>query len=167
MTQHLQDLRYRYRFPDFLYYICLLSVPVLTAFLGIVNVSAGSTAAWALFGLALIPVMLRFFCTHCPHYHRDEKRLKCMFFWGLPKLFAHRPGRFSTLEICLSIGAPALFFLAPLIWLAGRPGLLAVYVLSLAGFGATVYRNECRRCVHIQCPANRVPESKRHSVNLP
>ena len=105
--------------------------------------------------LGSVPVMLRFFCTHCPHYCRDEYTLKCIFFWGLPKFFRQRPGPLGVMEKSLSIAAPALVILFPVYWLLHTPGLFIIYLLSIVMFGASVRRNECPRCIYTDCPANK------------
>ncbi|MFH1156718.1 MAG: hypothetical protein V1793_23185 [Pseudomonadota bacterium] len=167
MIQSPQDLKHHYRFSDFLYYVCLLLVPVITAFTAIIGLSTRGAVLYAVLGLGLIPVLLRFFCSRCPHYCRDEKTLKCIFFWGFPKFFTARPGRLTATERMISFGATAVFLLVPVYWLFKEPGLLIVYLLSLAGFGATIHRNECSRCIYVECPANSVPESVKISAGLP
>ena len=46
----------------------------------------------------------------------------------------------------------------PFYWLAAEPGLLIIYLMSLAVFAITVRRHECGRCVYYNCPSNKVPE---------
>lgn len=154
MTDINKWLKHNYSFSDFLFYTMALSVPLITA---MVSISGKSIAALVVFMLLLvvsIPVVLRFFCSHCPHYCRDEKTLKCIFFWGLPKFFKQRPGPLSTMEKVCSIMGPALVILYPIYWLFQEPGLLLVYVLSIVVFGASIRRNECAHCIYTDCPAN-------------
>ncbi len=148
-------LKYRYSFPDFLYYIGLLAIPVVTAFSAVMDRSGAAALIYLLVLLGSVTVMLRFFCTHCPHYCRDENTLKCIFFWGLPKLFRQRPGPLSIMEKCLSVSAPALIMLFPVYWLLQTPELFIIYLLSIILFGASVRRNECPRCIYTDCPTNR------------
>lgn len=148
-------LKHHYNFSDFLYYIMLLAIPVVTAVVAVLEQSGvGAVIVFLLVAGACIPIMLRFFCTHCPHYCRDEKHLKCIFFWGLPKFFEPRPGPLSIMEKTLSVTSPALLLLYPVYWLFQTPGLLIIYLLSVIVFGATVRRNECPRCIYSDCPAN-------------
>ena len=155
MLEKQPGLKYRYSFPDFLYYSALLAIPVAAAFTAVLDRSGAAALVYLLLLLGAVPVMLRFFCTHCPHYCRDEKRLKCIFFWGVPKLFKQRPGPLGVFEKCLSIAAPGLVILFPIYWLLQAPGLLIIYLLSVIVFGASVRRNECPRCIYTDCPANR------------
>jgi hypothetical protein len=149
-------LKYSYSFPDFLYYIGLLAIPVVTAFTVVLDRSGAAALIYLLVLLGSVPVMLRFFCTHCPHYCSNENTLKCIFFWGLPKLFRQRTGPLSMMEKCLSVSALALVILFPVYWMLQTPGLFIIYLLSIVLFGASVRRNECPRCIYTACPANRV-----------
>jgi hypothetical protein len=152
-------LKTRYRFSDFLFYICLLSVPLVTAVFAIAKNSLGWAIVFIGIGAGSSSTILRFYCTRCPHYTRDEKLLKCIFFWGIPKFFSKRPGKLLVSDKVITVGAAAVLLLFPVYWLLMTPGLLIVYGLSLIGFGAAIYRNECHRCTYFECPANRVPEA--------
>ena len=157
-------LKIRYSFTDFLFYSCLLAVPLFTAVLAIFKHSTGWTAAFLLVAAAMTALILRYFCTHCPHYGREEKNLTCIFFWRLPKYFSARPGKPGNLDKVVSFGAVIILLFFPLHWLLLEPGLLIVCLLSLAGFGAAVYRQECRRCIFFDCPANRVSVDMKHQA---
>jgi uncharacterized membrane protein YuzA (DUF378 family) len=156
-----QALRQRYTFSDFLFYIGLLAVPVLTALLGI-----GSRSRWGLLlyillaGLAVALVM-KFYCSRCPHYTREDKLLRCIFFWNLPKFFAPRPGNLNTVDKLVAWGSPAVVSAFPLIWLYREPVLLSIYLISGTVFAAAVRRHECHRCIYFACPMNTVPPSQR------
>ncbi len=151
-------MKTEYRFGDFLFYTGLLAVPFLTAAVGIFARSKLWTLFYVLFSAGVAVVLLRFFCTRCPHYAR-KGALKCVFFWGLPKLFAPRAGGYDNIELAVTGLAAAAFCLFPLYWLLQAPGLLAVYLLSLCTFAAALYRNECERCIHLKCPMNRTEET--------
>jgi hypothetical protein len=84
-----------------------------------------------------------------------------MFFWGMPKFFKARPGPLSFMDKTVSLAAPAALFILPLPWLVAHPELLAVYLLSFGTLTASLYRQECRRCIYFDCPANRVPQEAR------
>ncbi len=150
-------LRTRYSFTDFLFYSCLLSVPLWTAIMAIFKHSTAWTIAFILVAAAMTGLVLKFFCTRCPHYAHEGKSLSCMFFWRLPKYFAARPGKLSTTDKLVSYGAMIVLLFFPLHWLVREPGLLTVFLLSATGFGSAVYRQECRRCIFFDCPANQVP----------
>jgi hypothetical protein len=156
-------VRTGFGFTDFLYYIAMVLVPLLTGAVGIYPQSILGLVCYGIVILAAVGVMLFYFCTHCPHYTQDEKRLKCMFFWQLPKFFAPRPGPLRAIDKVAALAAPVVLFVFPLAWLAEDPGLLAIYLLSTITFGATMRRYECGRCPFRDCPANRVPPEAKPS----
>lgn len=158
MIQSPGELRTHYRFKDFLAYSCLLAVPVITAILAILRHSTLWTVFFVVVAAAMTALILKFYCTRCPHYARGDKRLRCIFFWGMPKFFTPRPGPLTVADTLVVFGAPAVLLIFPLYWLFKEPGLLVVYLLSLCGSGASIYSNECERCIYYECPANRVPE---------
>jgi len=162
MIDPRHELKTRYSFSDFLFYICLLAVPVFTAILAIFKHSNGGAVAFGVLAVGVNVLLLKFFCTRCPHYAREGKYLKCIFFWGLPKFFDRRPGPLDFIDKVVVFGAPTVLLLFPLYWLLLEPGLLVVYLLSLAGFGTAIYRNECERCIYFECPVNKVPETLRN-----
>lgn len=150
-------LKQRYSFSDFLYYTLVMGVPLVTALVAVLERSVvGAIIFLILFALA-VPVALRFFCTHCPHYCRDEKRLKCIFFWEFPKFFSPRPGPLSSMEKVVCVAGSAVVLVYPVYWLVQAPGLFIVYLMSLVVFGASVRRNECPRCIYRDCPVNIAP----------
>jgi len=151
----MNQLKERHRFTDWIYWNLFAALPVLTAAIGVARVSVPGFIFLLLAAAVLVGVIYRFFCIHCPHYHRDEKRLHCMFFWGIPKLFKADPGPLTRMEKAISLGAPAFLFLMPLAWLISQPVMLVIYLLSSGIFLATVQRTECGRCIHSHCPANR------------
>ena len=135
-------------------YTAFLSIPLLTAFVSIWDKSTPGAVIYLLIGIASVLFILRFFCTHCPHYRRDEKHLKCIFFWEMPKVFMVRPEPPGFLDKTLAFACPALVLAYPLYWLFQEPGLLMVYLLSVTVFGASIRRNECPRCIYTDCPVN-------------
>jgi hypothetical protein len=159
MINAQDQLKTRYSFGDFLFYTCLLTVPVFTAILAIFKHSLFWAIAFAVFAAAMTGLILKFYCTRCPHYAREDKTLECIFFWRFPKFFNPRPGSLNTVDKIVAFGAPAAVLLFPLFWLFKEPGLLFVYILSLSGFSAGIYRNECKRCIYFECPMNKIPEA--------
>ena len=152
------ELKERYNFFDFLFYICLLAVPLLTAAVGIARNTLGGLLVYILLVVVGVILVLKFFCSRCPHYAREDKLLRCIFFWDLPKFFAARPGELDTRDRIVTWAAPAVLLAFPLIWLIHEPDLLAIFLLSLAGFAAAVRRHECHRCIYFACPINKAPE---------
>jgi hypothetical protein len=165
MDLHKPPLRERYTFIDFLYYMTLLIVPVFTAFYAISNNSSGWLIFYILLCIAATAVIYRFYCSHCPHYTREGRTTQCMFFWGMPKFFKPRPGPLSLLDKTVAFMAPAILIIFPLYWLFQQIGLLIIFGLSLIAFLSTVRRNECRRCIYFDCPANKAPEEMKSHEN--
>lgn len=162
MIHSAEELKTCYRFSDFLFYTCLLSVPLITAVLAILRYSVGWTIVYLVLAVAASVLLLKFFCSRCPHYTREEKRLKCIFFWEMPKFFPSRPGPLTFADKAASILAAALLLGFPLYWLVQEPGLFIVFALSTAGFAAAIRRNECKQCIYFECPANAAPGSVKH-----
>ncbi|MFH2218470.1 MAG: hypothetical protein ABII68_02270 [Pseudomonadota bacterium] len=159
MIHSPHELKTRYRFSDFLFYTCLLSVPFVTAMVAILKISVWWTIAFVGIAAGMTALILRYYCTRCPHYTREGKTLKCIFFWGLPKFFNIRPGALDVVDKAVTFTATAVLLIFPVYWLLMEPGLLIIYLLSLIGFCSAIYRNECERCIYFDCPANKVPEA--------
>ncbi|WP_319526134.1 hypothetical protein [uncultured Desulfosarcina sp.] len=158
MEQCSKELRERYTFFDFLFYTCLLAVPLLAAAVAIGRNTVGGLLVFILLAVVAAGLVLKFFCSRCPHYTREDKLLRCMFFWDLPKFFAARPGELDTRDRIVTWAAPAVLLAFPLIWLIHEPDLLAIFLLSLAGFAAAVRRHECHRCIYFACPINKASD---------
>ncbi len=161
MTHSGDQLRKRYGFGDFLFYTTLFAVPLVTALLAISRDGLGWLLAYLVVCVAMTVLILKFFCTHCPHYTRGDKILKCVFFWGLPKIFDPRPGALNRRDKAVAFAAPAVMALFPVYWLMEQPGLLVIYILSAAVAVAALRRMECDRCVYFECPSNKVPAERR------
>lgn len=155
--QDSERLRQQYTFFDFLFYTGLLAVPIITAALAIGRHSLWGLLAFAALAVGAVGLVLKLFCSRCPHYTRNTKLLRCIFFWNLPKFFPPRPGRLDAIDKVAIWAAPAVLLCFPLIWLYREPGLLVVYGLSLAVFLAAVRRHECHRCIYAACPLNKAP----------
>ena len=108
--------------------------------------------------LAGLLTLCRFFCSHCPHYGRNGKTVKCLFLWGLPKFFQPRRGPLGWRAKGLALLAAVVMVLFPLYWLLDQPGQLLVYAVALTAVGMTLRRYECSRCIYHDCPANRAPD---------
>lgn len=157
-------LKTTYSFKDFLFYITLTIVPLLTACLAIARHSVEWAVLYILLAVCMFALVLRFYCTRCPHYTRGGGHLKCLFVWGLPKMFAPRPGELTKLDLAVAFGAFGAVTVFPIYWLLMEPGMLVIYALSLGGLMAAVRRNECERCIYFECPANKVPKSVRQGT---
>ena len=149
-------IKKQHRFQDYLYWNLVLAVPLVTAVIAIANHSLAGLIGFLLIIALMAGIIYRFFCTHCPHYIQGQQSTRCMFFWGMPKFFTEKPGPLSGKEKAISIAAPLITLSFPLPWMMDQPGLMLIYIMSLAVTGLTMWRQECVRCAYISCPANRV-----------
>ncbi len=163
MSEPFSELRQSYGFVDYLYYTATGLVPLLTGAVAIYPRSKLGLVLYGVVVLAGVAAILYFFCAHCAHYRKPDRTLRCIFFWGMPKFIAPRPGPLSWLEKLATGGAALVILIFPFAWLAEDPGLLLIYLLSLAVFLATVRRCECHRCIFFACPANAVPPEARQA----
>jgi len=101
-------------------------------------------------------VILRFLCTHCPHYCKDSEKLYCMYLWNVKKIFRRRPGTPKSIDKNIVHMCYYLVYLFPVYWIWPDVLLLVVYFISILGFITTLGRYECTRCIYFDCPNNRV-----------
>lgn len=167
MNSHQTQLKTHHRFRDYLYWNLLLAIPFVTAATAIFRESIMWLAIYIVVSVLLIAVVYRFFCTHCPHYIQGMKTVKCMFFWGIPKFFGSRPGPLSLFDKTVSFITPIILIMFPLYWLGLHIDLLVIYFLSIAVLFTTIRRNECGRCIYINCPANCVTKAARNESHAP
>ena len=155
-----QDLiKTGHRFSDCIYWDLFILIPLITASVGIGRQSMFWLIVYLLLSVVVFfVVVLKFFCTHCPHYGKQGGCVKCMFLWGVPKYFEPKPGPYTVFEQILTVGSVLFWAVLPLFWLCFHGGLLAIYVISLVVLMATLRRYECGRCLHFCCPVNKVPE---------
>jgi hypothetical protein len=163
MVHSRKELKTHYSISDFLFHIFLLSVSLFTAVLSILKESVLWTMVFIGLGAGITVIVLKFYCTRCPHYTREGKYLKCIFFWRLPKFFTNRPGKLDISDKVITYSATIVLLIFPVYWLLMTPGLLIVYLLSLIALGAAISFTECDRCIYFECPANRVPEAIKNS----
>ena len=150
-------LKREYTVKDRLYWNLMLALPLVTAMIGIGQQSTSGLILYLILVAIGVGLILRFFCTHCPHYIREQSAFSCLFFWKTPKLFPDREGPLGTREKIL-VGLAAFLILGlPIFWLLGIPSLLLIYILSVAVFVSTHLRTECSRCLFVDCPMNKVP----------
>ena len=158
------ELRIRHRFRDCVYWDLFILIPFITASLAI----AGSSIFWMVVYIVLsivvfFVVIYKFFCTHCPHYVGGSGCVRCMFYWRMPKYFKAQPGPYSMTELIVTAASFLVWVVFPFYWIYLRPGLLAIYVVSLAILISTLRRYECGRCIHFDCPGNKVSEGVKQS----
>ena len=148
------ELNTKHRFSDFLYWNLVLSVPVVTAVFGIGVRSGWALVAYILLVVVCLVLILRHFCTHCPHYHAGERTVRCLFFWGMPKFFRSESGPLTGKDKLITVTATAVLVLFPFNWLVDNIGMLVIYVLAWIVFALSIRRHECGRCVYSGCPFN-------------
>jgi len=148
------QLKKQHTFQDYLYWNLVASVPILLASMVMFKVSIVLLGFYIALFVFMMIIIYRFFCSHCPHYINSKKVVKCMFIWGIAKYFKARPGPLNIFEKGISFIAALTIIFFPIYWMRIYPDLLVVYVLSLAVFGITIRRNECKRCIYFECPAN-------------
>lgn len=157
-------LKERHTFSDFLYWTLMLAVPLVAAAVAMFRTSLVWFAAYLIVGAGLLLVIMRVFCTHCPHYTTGDKALRCMLLWGVPKVFRERPEALTWWEKALTLAAGAVLLLLPVPGLLAQPALMVIYILSLGVFLLSVRRYECVRCPYLSCPSNRVPPEEPSNV---
>jgi hypothetical protein len=152
------QLQHHHRFVDYLYWNLFFLIHVIAAFVAIVRHSPGWAVTYVIVGIGLATLIYRFQCTHCPHYTANAKGTRCMFLWGVPKIFRPRPGPLNFFEKIVPFIAGAVWVLFPLYWLLLEPTLFILYWLSIIVLFLTIYRYECRRCTYFHCSLNRAPQ---------
>jgi len=161
MTSDQSPLKQKYTFLDFFYTIMTGTIPFLVSCLAIAKSSVFMLVVYIVIGLAVIVIIYRFYCTHCPHYTGTDKTVKCIFFWGMPKVFSPIPGPLTGMGKAITFLAAIVLFVFPIYWLLGRLMLLIIYLLSSAVLVVGIRRNECSRCIYFDCPSNTVQKDMR------
>ena len=157
-----EQLKVSYRLTDCLYWIMFSTVPVITAGMGILKQSITWTIVYIILTILTFAVAVyRFFCTHCPHYIQSDRKVSCLFLCKVPKYFKARAGPYSFTERLIVSISLLIWVLFPVYWLYKSIGLLVIYGVSLTTLLATLRRYECGRCIHFDCPSNKVPEDIR------
>lgn len=86
------SLKIKHEFKDFLYWNFVTLILLFSAGLAIGIYSTGWMFAYIFLVIFHFNILeQRFFCTHCPYYARDGKKLRCMMNWAWPKHFRPRP----------------------------------------------------------------------------
>ena len=143
-----------HEFSDFIYWAMFFLIPGILAGYALVSVSWRLLLIYlAVAAACFVLLYYRFFCTKCPHYHNSQGACKCMFIWGLPRIFQPKTEPYHPYELVLAITGVLIIAAFPVYWLLAYPVLLIVYLLSFAVFGLTMVRYECTRCIHSHCPA--------------
>lgn len=143
-----------HEFSDFIYWALFFLIPGILAGYALVSVSWRLLLIWlGVAAVGFVFLYYRFFCTKCPHYHNSQGTCKCMFIWGLPRIFKAKDKPYHPYELVLGITGVLIIAAFPIYWLLAYPVLLTVYLLAFTVFGLTMVRYECTRCIHSHCPA--------------
>ncbi len=105
----------------------------------------------------------RIFCSHCPHYNQDERKIRCYGNNGIPKLFHYHPEPMSTSEKIQFLAGISILLLFPIPFLIlGEQYLL--FLITIIGIIIWVgfqLKRMCSRCINFSCALNRVPKNLR------
>ena len=143
----------------------MISVPFIIAIVSIARESIPWSIVYLLGFIGAQILIMRLCCTHCPHYCKNSKKLRCLFLWNVSKIFKPRPGHWKLVD---KIGIPMtiiILIIFPIYWLYKSKLLFALYVISGVNFMVSLRRYECPRCIYFQCPLNRVHEDVRDEFN--
>ena len=111
-------------------------------------------------------VEIRVLCSHCPHYAEDSRVLRCWANYGMPKVWPYRPGPMTWVEKAVLFAGFGAVWGTPLavMVLHRRWFLFAVGAATTVGFFVLLGQVQCRRCINLACPLNRVPEPLRRDL---
>ncbi len=73
-------LKEKHTFFDYVYRVLVLAVPLVTAAMAMYRASLAWFIVYLVVAAGLAIVVMRAFCSHCPHYTTGDKILRCMFF---------------------------------------------------------------------------------------
>ena len=156
MNTPINNLKYHHRFSDYLYWNLVAAVPVMTASIAIYKNSLIWLIVYLGLLMAFVTIIMKFYCSHCPHYVRGRRVITCMFFWGVPKIFRQRQGPLNVIEKGITFISAIIILLLPGYWLIKLPEFLLIYVFSVTVLAMTIKRYECSRCIYEGCPSNSV-----------
>jgi hypothetical protein len=149
---------------DLMHFLLIAAPSFLSGGAGIYSLGAYGLIPWLIviigyFGFVEIRVM----CSHCPHYAEEGSSLKCWANYGSPKIWKYRPGPMTYWEKVVFLGGFVIVWGYPLFFLIYglQLLLLAVYLLTVAGFFTTLRMFLCSRCMNFACPLNRVEDEAR------
>ena len=130
----------------------------------IYNHSINSFISWGLIiGLFFLLFGIRVLCTHCPHYNKPSRILRCWANYGVPKFWKYRPQPMNFTEKAILISGFSLVFGYPILFIPLIQSwiVLFIYLLSVAFFFVFMSRYNCSKCINFSCPFNRVNDKVR------
>ena len=147
-------------FTLFVYYKLATFVP---AFIGIYSIFIyAESLLWLGFYITIflvhMSIIFKIKCTHCSYYMLPEKKLLCMWLWGVPKIFEANPdpeSGFNKVYVPLGMTIVAFF---PVYWLLNNLALLVLYFVSLAVLVSSLFLFTCSRCTYFGCTHNQVSQ---------
>jgi hypothetical protein len=136
----------------------------ILAVVGLSRVGVVAGLIWAVILIVFfIFVETRVLCSHCPHYAESSRVLRCWANYGIPKIWAYRPGPMNSAERIVFFSGLVCVWGFPLaamtihgLWL-----LLVLYIIATCAFFGLLAFLQCRRCINLACPLNRVPVAVR------
>ena len=142
----------------FVFYKIATFVP---AFAGIYAIymfgeSLGWVIGYLLVFMIHVSIVYRLKCTHCSYYKNPGRSLKCMWLWGMPKIFNDRPGPESAVSKAYIPFGMAVVAFFPVYWLLNSWILLVLYFVSIAVLVSALFLFTCSKCTFFDCAHNRV-----------
>jgi len=147
----------------FIYYKLATFVPAVIGLYAIFHYSGslGWTGGYLLVFFTHASAVFKLKCTHCTYYRSPGNALKCMWLWGVPKIFTYNPKPESAINkvyIPVSVSVVAFF---PVYWLLNSLVFLSLYFASLAVLVLSLVLFACSKCTYFKCRFNRVPSKLR------
>jgi membrane protease YdiL (CAAX protease family) len=134
----------------------------IPAFLGLFLAGFGLfLIIWLVFMVLFLQIWEnRILCSHCPHYGKEGRTLRCHGNYGLFKLWKYNPAPMSRSESAQFILGVSILFGYPFPFLIlGQQWFLLVFTsLGAIGMATILFGWLCLRCVNFSCPFNRVPK---------
>ncbi|HEY48754.1 MAG TPA: hypothetical protein G4O13_01755 [Dehalococcoidia bacterium] len=155
-TRHC--IREDHQIIDFLWFVPIGFLPVVVACFAI----ASESWYWLLgyLGYMCIPfasIELRFLCIYCPYYRQQPGlTVHCKSLWGPAKFLKPRPRAPGAIDRAIFYAGCVIAVFFPIYWLALRPELLVIYIMSIIVMVFTLAKYECNQCLFFHCPFNMV-----------
>lgn len=153
---------------DFLHEKLITLVPLSIAVIAIYKFS--NSLVWLLIyfgiiGTHMIHILLQR-CPHCAYYHKETKRLECLWWRWVPKLRKKKNGFPPKYIKTYTPIAVLIITLYPIYWLTYQWEFLVFYILSWGVLALSIFTAGCSRCIDFRCKNNQVPEALRDAYLL-
>lgn len=165
INSETHNLKKEHKSYDRLYCLLIEAPYRIIAIVSIGKESLHWLGVYLLIFFILQVLILRFLCTHCPHYCKDSEKLYCMYLWGVKKIFRRRLSKPKSIDKNIVHACYYLVYLFPVYWIWPDILLLVVYFISIIGFITTLDRYECTRCIYFDCPNNKISKEIKEQYN--